>query len=82
MSKNGKESLILNAIGTNFYQTIVNLDFLQYNIEGYFLPPYKATTLRFIKDFLRGKKLLIKAAEVYHFNVPSFQELAVKSVFE
>jgi hypothetical protein len=31
------------------------------SVEGYFLQPYKQTSMRFIKDFLGGGKELIKA---------------------
>jgi hypothetical protein len=45
------------------------------------LPPYKQTTLRFIRDFLSGQKELLKAAEVRHFNVPLYAEFSVDSMF-
>lgn len=49
-------------------------------LEGYLLPPYKQTSMRFIRDFLKGDKELIKAAEVRHFNVPLYAELSVASL--
>ena len=51
-------------------------------LGGYLLPPYKQASLRFIKDFLRGDKELLKAAEVRHFNVPMYPELAVEVVLK
>jgi hypothetical protein len=41
-------------------------------VEGYMLPPFKQTPLRFLRDFLSGKKELLKAAEVRRFNVPLY----------
>jgi hypothetical protein len=37
--------------------------------------------MRFIRDFLSGKKELLKRADVTSFNVPHYPELAVKVVF-
>src|SRR5271156_4867253 len=38
--------------------------------------------MRFIRDYLQQKKFLLKAAEVRPFNVPPYEELAVKRIFE
>lgn len=46
------------------------------------LPPFKQTSLRFVRDFLAGAKDLIKAAEVRHFNVPLYPEFSVEKVLE
>jgi hypothetical protein len=46
------------------------------------LPPYKQTSMRFLRDFLKGEKELLKAAEVRHFNVPLYPELTVVSLLE
>jgi hypothetical protein len=37
--------------------------------------------MSFIKDFLSGKKKIIKATEIISFNVPRFEELTVAKVF-
>ena len=41
------------------------------------LPPFKQTSLRFLRDFLSGEKDLLKAAKVRHFNVPLYAEFTV-----
>ena len=45
------------------------------------MPGYKKTTMRFIRDYLSSNKMLLKAAEVRMFNVPPYEELSVKKVF-
>ena len=45
------------------------------------MPQYKKTSMRFIRDYLSGKKFLLKAAEVRTFNVPPYEELAVGQIF-
>ena len=50
-------------------------------IVGFFLPAYKKTSMRFIRDCLQHKKLLIKAADVKSYNVPPYEELSVKAIF-
>ena len=52
------------------------------NIGGLLLPTYKKTTMRFIRDYLEGKKSLLKTEEITFFNVPPYEELAVKEIFE
>ena len=37
--------------------------------------------MRFIRDYLQHKKLLIKAADVKAYNVPPYEELSVKAIF-
>ena len=46
------------------------------------LPPFKQTPLCFLRDFLSGKKELLKAAEVRHFNVPLYAELSVEPMLK
>ena len=38
--------------------------------------------MRFLKDVLRGDKILIKAGDIHHFNIPRFDELAVNKLFD
>ena len=45
------------------------------------MPSYKRTSMRFIRDILRGQKRLLKCSEVHPINVPYFPELAVDRVF-
>ena len=45
------------------------------------VPSMKKLTMRFVRDFLAGKKQLLKAAEVQQVNVPLFPELAVSKIF-
>lgn len=54
---------------------------LTLSLEGYLLPSYKKTTMRFLRDVLSGKKDLLKAANTMPFNVPKFPELSVEKVF-
>ena len=51
-------------------------------IEGYHLPSFKNTQVRFLKEFLQGSKLLIKSAEVMHFNVPRYMELSTANLLD
>lgn len=55
--------------------------YINWHVEGYMLPSYKRTSVRFLKDVLNGTKALLKAANVMSFNVPNYQELSVSNVF-
>jgi hypothetical protein len=44
------------------------------------MPSFKKTSLRFIKDVLKGDKVLLKAAQINHFNVPWLEELSVNNL--
>ena len=63
------------------YQSKLLID-INSAIEGYYLPSYKKTSMRFIKDFLRGEKDLLKTADIQKFNVPPYEKFAVKDIFE
>ncbi len=52
-----------------------------FDIEGFFLPAYKKTNMRFIRDYLQKKKLLIKSSDIKAYNVPPYEELSVKAIF-
>ena len=43
--------------------------------------PYKQVTKDFLKDVLQGKKKLLKMAEVDFINVPLFEEISVKRLY-
>ena len=45
--------------------TIVRFLSLKYNSEGYVMPTYKKIKMRFIKDFLEGKKELFTPEQGY-----------------
>jgi hypothetical protein len=45
------------------------------------MPSYKQTTMIFISDFLMGNKEQLKSADIQHYNVPLYSELAVKHIF-
>jgi len=46
------------------------------------VPSYKKVSMRFIRDFLAGRKQLLKASEARTVNVPAFPEFAVAKVFK
>jgi hypothetical protein len=45
------------------------------------VPSFKKISMRFVKDFLSGKKQLLRSSAVNQVNVPSFPELAVNKIF-
>lgn len=49
---------------------------------GVFLPSLKGTSLDFMRDILKESKLHLKANEVIHLEVPRYQELAVKNMYQ
>lgn len=51
-------------------------------LGGYMLPSAKKLSMRFVKDFLAGKKQLLKASQATQVNVPQYPELALSQVFE
>jgi hypothetical protein len=48
---------------------------------GFMVPTFKKISMRFIRDFLQGKKQLMRTNTVNQVNVPRFPELAVVKVF-
>ncbi len=46
------------------------------------MPKYKKTTMRFIRDYLAGKKRLLRTSELTLLNVPPYEELSVKEIFK
>ena len=46
------------------------------------LPSQRNTTMRFLRDFLSGDKLLLKMANVKSFNVPMYPELSTISLLK
>lgn len=76
----GRASSARKTTGTGSSGSAVCLPLLTVFAGGYFMPPYRHTTMRFIKDFLGGRKELLKAADVVTVNVPTYPELAVKEV--
>ena len=51
-------------------------------LVGVFLPSMKATSLDFMRDILKESKLHLKANEVIHLDIPHYQELSVKNMYE
>jgi hypothetical protein len=47
-----------------------------------FLPRMKDTKLSFIRDILSDKKLHLKQNEVIRLEIPNYQELSVKNLYE
>ena len=43
--------------------------------------PYKMVTKDYLKDVLQGKKKLLKMSEVRFINLPLFDEIAVKHLY-
>jgi hypothetical protein len=56
------------------------LSFFLNLLEGYFLPSFSNTKLRFIKDVLAGDKKLLKSADIRVFNIPSFDEFKIANM--
>ncbi len=51
-------------------------------IVNVFLPSMKATKLSFMRDILSEKKLHLKQNEVIRLEIPSYQEISVKNLYE
>ena len=47
-----------------------------------FLPSIKATKLSFLRDILADKKSHLKQNEVIRIEIPNYQELSVKNLYE
>jgi hypothetical protein len=47
-----------------------------------FLPSMKGTKLSFLRDILAEKKLHLKQNEVMRLEVPAYQELSVKNLYD
>jgi len=47
-----------------------------------FLPTMKGTKLSFMRDVLADKKLHLKQNEVIRLDIPGYQELSVKNLYE
>lgn len=47
-----------------------------------FLPSMKATKLSFMRDILSEKKLHLKQNEVIRLEIPAYQELSVKNLYD
>jgi hypothetical protein len=47
-----------------------------------FLPSMKATKLSFLRDILAEKKSHLKQNEVIRLEIPNYQELSVKNLYE
>jgi hypothetical protein len=56
--------------------------FLLNHVGGFVVPSFKKISMRFIKDFLSGKKQLIPSKDANNINVPQYPELSVSNVFE
>ena len=47
-----------------------------------FLPTMKGTKLSFMRDILADKMLHLKQNEVIRLDIPGYQELSVKNLYE
>ena len=72
----------LNSIA-NIFRTKVELYTLLQNHGGYYLPSLEKTPCQFLRDFLVGKKLLLKLKDVKtKGKIPRFELLRVKKICE
>ena len=51
-------------------------------VVNVFLPSMKATKLSFLRDILAEKKSHLKQNEVIRLEIPSYQELSVKNLYD
>jgi hypothetical protein len=51
-------------------------------IVNVFLPTMKGTKLSFMRDVLADKKLHLKQNEIIRLDIPAYQELSVKNLYE
>ena len=51
-------------------------------VVNVFLPTMKGTKLSFFRDILADKKLHLKQNEIIRLDIPSYQELSVKNLYE
>jgi hypothetical protein len=51
-------------------------------VVNVFLPTMKGTKLSFMRDILADKKLHLKQNEVIRLDIPGYQELSVKNLYE
>ena len=49
---------------------------------GLYLPSYEATKLAFIRAVLQDKKRLLKTSELNKINIPRYEELSVKNLYQ
>lgn len=47
-----------------------------------FLPSMQGTKLSFMRDILSDKKLHLKQNEIFHLEVPAYQEISVKNLYD
>ena len=52
------------------------------NVVNVILPTMKGTKLSFMRDVLADKKLHLKQNEVIRLDIPAYQELSVKNLYE
>jgi len=51
-------------------------------VVNVFLPTMKGTKLSFMRDILSDKKLHLKQNEVIRLEIPAYQEISVKNLYE
>ena len=51
-------------------------------VVNVFLPTMKGTKLSFMRDVLAEKKLHLKLNDVIRLDIPGYQELSVKNLYE
>ena len=49
---------------------------------GYYLPPYKAVSVYWIKDLMAKKRKALKATEVHTIAVPQYETLSIKKLLD
>jgi len=52
------------------------------HVVGVFLPSLHGTSLDFMREILSEKKLHLKVNEVIHLEVPNYQELSIKNLYD
>lgn len=48
---------------------------------GLYLPTYEATKLSFVRAILQNKKRALKSIEIKKINVPKYEEISVKNLY-
>jgi hypothetical protein len=48
---------------------------------GLYLPTYEATKLSFVRAILQNKKRALKSIEIKKINVPRYEEISVKNLY-
>ena len=52
------------------------------NYSQYYMPPYVMVTKDHLKHVLAGRKIFFKMSEVKFCNIPTYDELSVKGLYD